>query len=399
MHLLLLFLWCIASLGHFGLCIFIYNRINATGLPRWFLKIFDKFLAIFFAGTFLGVLYLALPTFQMIVSELNLFSAESFPATHPVVKVWLCVSIVLAIGMGIPWLRYRPFCSPDQLSVKTKQRRVHACDELTDSPALSWRCRIQSKFPLNQILQLEIVEKALPVQGLPRALDGLKIAHLTDLHLTGDIAPEFHAMAFDHAARWQPDVVFITGDIVDSERCIPWLEKILRPIASPLGKYFVLGNHDRRVSDPSRIRAEMRRWGWVDVAGASLRLRWQDADVELLGTEVPWFGALPSIKPETSAFRILLSHSPDQIAWAREHHIHLMLAGHTHGGQGRLPIFGPILSPSWYGSRFASGEFYLAPTVMHVSRGLSGTHLARIHCPPEVSLLTLHAMSAPVSSS
>ena len=66
-----------------------------------------------------------------------------------------------------------------------------------------------------------------------------------------------------------------------------------------------------------------------------------------------------------------------------------MLAGHTHGGQGRLPLAGPILGPSRYGSRYASGDFYKPPTTMHVTRGLGGTHLIRINCRPELSLLTL----------
>ncbi len=98
-----------------------------------------------------------------------------------------------------------------------------------------------------------------------------------------------------------------------------------------------------------------------------------------------------SEQADNAAFRVLLSHSPDQIEWARKHHVGLMLAGHTHGGQGQLPLAGPILSPSWYGSRFASGDFYLAPTTMHVSRGLGGVHLFSVHCPPELSLITLRA--------
>ncbi len=66
-----------------------------------------------------------------------------------------------------------------------------------------------------------------------------------------------------------------------------------------------------------------------------------------------------------------------------------MLAGHTHGGQIRIPLVGPLVAPSHYGSEFASGVFYLKPTLMHVSRGLSGVHPFRWFCPPEISILTL----------
>ena len=94
---------------------------------------------------------------------------------------------------------------------------------------------------------------------------------------------------------------------------------------------------------------------------------------------------------EPNVLRIGVSHSPDQIGWARRERLDLMLAGHTHGGQIRFPVIGPLVAPSHYGSQFASGVFYLKPTLMHVSRGLSGVHPFRWLCPPEVSVLTLRA--------
>ena len=87
--------------------------------------------------------------------------------------------------------------------------------------------------------------------------------------------------------------------------------------------------------------------------------------------------------------RILLSHTPDQIEWAQNADVDLMLAGHTHGGQIRLPIVGVSFCPSRFGSRYASGTFYREPTVMHVSRGLAGTRPIRINCPPELTKLVL----------
>jgi uncharacterized protein len=62
-----------------------------------------------------------------------------------------------------------------------------------------------------------------------------------------------------------------------------------------------------------------------------------------------------------------------------------MLAGHTHGGQIRLPVVGPVFSPSRFGVRYASGTFFRAPTLMHVSRGLSGTRPLRFNCRPELA--------------
>ena len=77
------------------------------------------------------------------------------------------------------------------------------------------------------------------------------------------------------------------------------------------------------------------------------------------------------------------------IAWARQHGIDLMLSGHVHGGQIRLPLVGSIFVPSWYGSKYDCGTFYEAPTVMHVSRGLAGQHPLRFFCKPEVTRIIL----------
>jgi predicted MPP superfamily phosphohydrolase len=89
------------------------------------------------------------------------------------------------------------------------------------------------------------------------------------------------------------------------------------------------------------------------------------------------------------AFRILVSHTPDNIGWARRHRIDLMLSGHTHGGQVRLPILGPVYSPSNHGCRFSAGVFWMDPTLMYVSRGVSGKEPIRYNCPPEVTRLIL----------
>jgi predicted MPP superfamily phosphohydrolase len=85
----------------------------------------------------------------------------------------------------------------------------------------------------------------------------------------------------------------------------------------------------------------------------------------------------------------LLSHTPDHLAWARSHHVHLMLSGHNHGGQVVLPIIGPVYSPSLSGCRHAGGEFFEDPTLLVVSRGLAGRHPLRLGCRPEITKLVL----------
>ncbi|HWY85255.1 MAG TPA: metallophosphoesterase, partial [Gemmataceae bacterium] len=88
-------------------------------------------------------------------------------------------------------------------------------------------------------------------------------------------------------------------------------------------------------------------------------------------------------------FRLLISHTPDNIRWARRHHVDLMLAGHVHGGQIRLPLIGSLFVPSRYSRKFDCGTFFSDPTVMYVSRGLAGQHPLRFNCRPEVTRIIL----------
>jgi uncharacterized protein len=89
--------------------------------------------------------------------------------------------------------------------------------------------------------------------------------------------------------------------------------------------------------------------------------------------------------------RLLLSHTPDEIEWARDAGVDLMLAGHNHGGQVVLPLIGPVYSPSRYGTRYAGGSFWREPTLLHISRGVSGRHPLRWNCRPEVIRIVLRA--------
>jgi predicted MPP superfamily phosphohydrolase len=88
-------------------------------------------------------------------------------------------------------------------------------------------------------------------------------------------------------------------------------------------------------------------------------------------------------------FLLLVSHTPDNFHWAVREGYDLVLSGHTHGGQVRLPLIGPVFAPSLHGTRYASGTFARGSTMLHVSRGVSGIHPLRWFCRPEISLLTL----------
>src|SRR5262249_5702051 len=89
--------------------------------------------------------------------------------------------------------------------------------------------------------------------------------------------------------------------------------------------------------------------------------------------------------------KILLAHTPDQITWARRLGFDLMLAGHTHGGQIRFPLIGPVVCPSWHGTRYSAGFYDEPPTLLHTSRGTASLMPLRWNCRPEITKLTLRS--------
>lgn len=381
-------------LGHFSLHLAIYNRLNAFG---WHRRTIKRIVKVFLASC------IAIPTIFVttqwpIVIQISDGSLhqQAFDSIETFWYVYGILCLVAIPALGIPFLLWRPIFGLEATPV-SRRTKINDVAAIVAKPLpVTMKCRLASRIPMNQIFELAIEEIELPVAGLPPSLAGYKIAHLSDLHFTGHISPQMVAHVVEQANHWSPDLFALTGDIIDEARCIAWLKEALGHASAPDGCYFVLGNHDTRVADPNQVRHAMTDLGWRDIGGqcidTTLRAAGGDAiNGQILGNERPWFGAPETqrVEQSTAEFRLLLSHSPDQIWWARRHRIHLMLAGHTHGGQGRLPLIGPLLSPSFHGSRFASGHFYKPPTTMHVSRGLSGTHLLRINCRPELSLLTL----------
>lgn len=379
--------WLVLGLalgGHFGLHLTLYNRLNAIGLPRQLIKAIEWVLLIEMIVTPLLVVWLYSGEFS--AAWQGDFDRAALPLALQLYG-GLCLATWLVFG--IPWLIFRP-CFGWNASPATRQVEVVRVDNevghpLTLTPQSNW----ESKLPLNQVLELSLDSIELIVPGWPAALDGYRIAHLSDIHLTGEIHADYTRYAVERATAWQPDLMALTGDIIDTQDGIDWLPEIFAPGEATDGCYFVLGNHDTRVREPVQTRRVMTGAGWIDLGNKTIARTLRGTPTLLIGNEYPWFPR-PNIKPaEDDTLRILLSHSPDQIAWARRRGVTLMLAGHTHGGQGRLPWVGPLLSPSWHGSRFASGDFYKPPTTMHVSRGLSGVHLLRVNCRPELSLLTV----------
>jgi predicted MPP superfamily phosphohydrolase len=290
-----------------------------------------------------------------------------------------------------PWIERRRYDGRALLSWNSEVRDVPRAVGIR--PVAGMVAKALDRLPGNEALALSVDRKKLLIPRLPSELTGLTVAHLSDLHMTGRIGREY----FDYAARavndLRPDVIAITGDIVEVEACWPWLTSTVGQLCAPLGVYFILGNHDEFI-DPERTRSLLRDAGLTCLSGRRLRAEWNGVPVVLAGNEMPWMPAAPSGGSSTrrandGEFHLALCHTPDQFDWCVKTDIDLALAGHTHGGQVQVPVLGVIGSPSLYGTRYACGVFCRGETVLHVTRGLSGQTPLRWRCPPEVALLEL----------
>jgi len=253
--------------------------------------------------------------------------------------------------------------------------------------------RTVALLPGNEQFTVEVSTRQYELPRLPKEWDGLSIVHLADTHFRGAATRDYFQAVFEQIGPLNPDLIVFTGDTLDDAALIDWLPETFGRLQAPLGCYFILGNHDWYLGETA-IRQKFVQQGWIDLAGRvhQLSLPKSGPDILIAGDETPWMGSHPDIESAPgSAFRILVSHTPDNIAWARDHNFDLMFAGHTHGGQIRLPLIGPVYSPSRYGCRYASGVFWLEPTLMYVSRGISGREPVRYNCRPELTKVVLRS--------
>jgi uncharacterized protein len=248
----------------------------------------------------------------------------------------------------------------------------------------------QLRLPGNESFQLRRRDWELEFAGLPDALEGLSIVQLSDLHFAPCFQRRFFERVIETCRDWQADLIVITGDLIDDDETIAWIDPVLTPLEARLGKYAILGNHDNE-HQPDRILDALAGAGFESLEGRWITFAAEGATLALGGTSAPWGPAFEPGDIPQADFRVLLSHSPDLFYRACRWEIDLMLSGHNHGGQIRLPLLGPVLMPSRYSRRFDRGFFRHGLTLMYVSEGVAGKHPARYGCPPEVCRFVLRS--------
>lgn len=250
---------------------------------------------------------------------------------------------------------------------------------------------------------LEITERTVTLSRLPATLDGLRIAQLSDIHYEQYTEPSFVREVVAQVNRLAPDLVLLTGDYVsegplpqaESERTSYSCAKALAGIHCPQ-RWCVLGNHDVTVGSAIVIDA-FQSHGFPVLENRHVPFERDGARLWIAGVED--FGlrhpdldlAAPRGLQSAQEPVILLGHEPDYADQVVQHGgVDLMLSGHTHGGQVRLPYVGAIYTPP-LGRKYVEGLFHLENGLqLYVNRGIGAVGVPfRVFCRPELTMITL----------
>lgn len=248
-----------------------------------------------------------------------------------------------------------------------------------------------------------ITRRTLIFPDLPLPLNGLRVAHLSDVHAGIHMSEEKMRAIVAQTNALGADLILQTGDMIDiSPSYIPAYVRAFRELHAPLGVVTVLGNHDRYTGQDAVIRG-VKDAGQVFVKNGVHVIERGGAALALIGIDDPrnWRAddpqdsdleqALRLTPPAAEAFRILLAHRPGAFDGAAPRGIPLTLAGHIHGGQFYLPVVG--WSPGRLITKYVMGHFTQGTSQLYVSRGIGvvGVPL-RVFVPPEIALFELRRL-------
>jgi predicted MPP superfamily phosphohydrolase len=245
--------------------------------------------------------------------------------------------------------------------------------------------------------RISVSERSLSCPGLPVALDGFSILHLSDPHL--EATPALVEPAADLLSRLEADIAVVTGDfqigehhVSDPLRAAALMRPLIEAMRVRQGKFAILGNHDSyRVVEPleaAGLTLLINEHTTIAVGGAQLHLVGLD-DLHTFYTE----HARQALHDAPEGFRIMLAHTPELADVAAKAGYGLYLSGHTHGGQICLPGGRPLVTGLDTHRHLASGHWRIGSMHGYTNRGLGiGGMPIRINCPAEIALLRLRSV-------
>lgn len=251
---------------------------------------------------------------------------------------------------------------------------------------------------------LTVSEYVVTDGEIPQAFSGFRIVQVSDLHNT-----EFgtdNGKLLELVKEAEPDIIVITGDMVDSRRTDLQVALSFAQQAARIAPcYYVPGNHESRIAQYGKLKAGLEEAGVVVLENERVTLTAGESSVALLGVMDPTFsgayvekdtapvmaGNLDGLGCGTEEYEILLAHRPELFEVYAEKGAELVLCGHVHGGQIRLPFVGGLYTPGQgLFPEYDAGVFTKDGTTMIVSRGLGNSLFPlRVNNPPELVVVRL----------
>jgi uncharacterized protein len=255
---------------------------------------------------------------------------------------------------------------------------------------------------------IDVENRDITLRGLAADFEGMRIVQLSDIHMDYYTEPFFLRRVVERINQLKPDAVFLTGDYVTSGQ---WADSVAHEAAWECAGilkslkcksvHAVLGNHDVTVGS-AIVESAFRTNGINILRNSFLPIERGSGRFWLAGLDDPVVGhpdlnaTIPNmIRNRRDEPLVLLCHAPDYATHIQSQEagqaVDLMLSGHTHGGQIRLPLIGALVLPPM-GKRFVQGWFQLGRMGLYVNRGIGTIGVPfRLDCPPELTLFTLRA--------
>jgi predicted MPP superfamily phosphohydrolase len=256
--------------------------------------------------------------------------------------------------------------------------------------------------------EVSVEEYTIHLPRLPEAFRGFRIVQISDIHSFEFTESFFLRTVVEHINALKPDLVVLTGDFVTygpvrwprGEEHKRMALRHMLECASILGgircslRYATLGNHDMMVGG-HQICGDLANQGLPVLRNSAVPLERDGQRLWLVGLgsacaeDSAPERAIPACALRDKEAIIVLAHEPDILPEIARYNSDLMLSGHTHGGQVRIPFMAPAFLPE-YGKRYVEGWFRYGPTQLYVNRGLGTIGVPfRLNCPPEITLFTL----------
>ena len=253
---------------------------------------------------------------------------------------------------------------------------------------------------------LELNTYTISSDILPEAFDGYRIAHISDLH-NAEMGKDNEKL-LDMLRETEPDIIAITGDIIDSRNTNIDIALQFTKAAMEIAPcYYVTGNHEARISKYDELKAGMEAAGVVVLEDEKTKISLEGGEITLIGVNDPSYqtdylfgdaeavmqSKLQEISDAENEFTILLSHRPELFEVYADNKMDLVLSGHAHGGQFRLPFVGGLVAPNQgLFPKYDAGLYTEENTNMIVSRGIGNSILPfRFNNRPEVILIELES--------